>query len=250
MRKPIVAGNWKLNGSRAQSRDLIESVLAGLPDPGPTLLVFPPLAYLAELIAGYPQSAIAFGAQDVSEHAKGAYTGEVSAAMLADIGARWCLVGHSERRSYHGEDSELVARKAKACLAAGLTPIVCIGETRAEREAGRTEAVLAAQIQPVLALGAEAISGIVVAYEPVWAIGTGLTASPAQAQQAHGFIRSQFSLIDANMANSLAILYGGSVKPDNAGELFSQADVDGGLIGGASLAASDFLAIAGAAVRG
>lgn len=248
MRKPIVAGNWKLNGSRAQSRELVDSLLSAMPEPAPTVLVFPPIAYLGELIARYPQGAIAFGAQDVSEHAKGAFTGEVSAAMLADIGARWCLVGHSERRSYHGEDSDLVARKAAACLASGVTPIVCIGESRAEREEGRTQAVLAAQIKPLLALGAEHLGRVVVAYEPVWAIGTGLTASPAQAQQAHAFIRSQFSSIDANMANSLAILYGGSVKPDNAGELFSQPDVDGGLIGGASLLAADFLSIVGAAV--
>jgi len=157
MRSPIVAGNWKLNGSRVQARQLIDAVLAGLPESSPTLLVFPPLVFLENLIGCYRESPIGFGAQDVSEHAKGAYTGEVSAEMLADIGARWCLVGHSERRSYHGEDSALVARKAKACLDAGLTPIVCVGESRSDREGGRTEDVLAAQIEPLLKLGAEAL---------------------------------------------------------------------------------------------
>lgn len=209
--------------------------------------MFPPLAYLAELAQAYAGRGIEFGAQDVSEHERGAFTGEVSAAMLYEIGARWTLVGHSERRSYHGETSELVARKARAVVSAGLTAVVCVGETRAEREAGSTESVLRAQLAPVRALGSDLLSRCVLAYEPVWAIGTGLTARPQQAQDAHAFIRSEIASVDANMANSLVILYGGSVKPDNAAALFAQTDVDGGLIGGASLVAADFLGIAAAA---
>lgn len=247
MRSTIVAGNWKLNGSRDSARALLDALLAGPRPDGVTLAVFPPLAYLAELAQAYAGRGIEFGAQDVSEHERGAFTGEVSASMLFEIGARWTLVGHSERRSYHGETSELVARKATAAVSAGLTPVVCVGESRAEREAGFTEAVLRAQLAPVLALGGELLSRCVLAYEPVWAIGTGLTASPQQAQDAHAFIRSEISAVDANMANSLVILYGGSVKPDNAASLFAQPDVDGGLIGGASLVVADFLGIAAAA---
>jgi len=250
MRRRIVAGNWKLNGTRAQARALIDAVLKAPPADGVVLLVFPPLAYLGELAAAYADTQIEFGAQDVSEHSQGAFTGEVSAAMLAEIGARWCLVGHSERRAYHGEDSAAVARKAQAALTAGLRPIVCIGETRDQRETGITEEVLREQLAPLLALGAPLLTRCVVAYEPVWAIGTGLTASPQQAQDVHAFIRSEISTIDAKMANSLTVLYGGSVKPDNAASLFTQADVDGGLIGGASLVAADFLGIASAAIRG
>lgn len=247
MRTTIVAGNWKLNGTRDSARALLDALLAGPLPEGVKLPVFPPLAYLAELAQAYAGRGIEFGAQDVSEHERGAYTGEVSAAMLHEIGARWTLVGHSERRSYHGETSELVARKARAAVGAGLTPVVCVGESRAEREAGSTEAVLRAQLAPVRALGSDLLSRCVLAYEPVWAIGTGLTASPQQAQDAHAFIRSEISAVDVNMANSLVILYGGSVKPDNAASLFAQPDVDGGLIGGASLAAADFLGIAAAA---
>lgn len=247
MRTTIVAGNWKLNGTRDSARALLDALLAGPLPEGVKLPVFPPLAYLAELAQAYAGRGIELGAQDVSEHERGAYTGEVSAAMLYEIGARWTLVGHSERRSYHGETSELVARKARAAFSAGLTPVVCVGESRAEREAGSTEAVLRAQLAPVRALGSDLLSRCVLAYEPVWAIGTGLTASPQQAQDAHAFIRSEISAVDVNMANSLVILYGGSVKPDNAASLFAQPDVDGGLIGGASLAAADFLGIAAAA---
>lgn len=247
MRTTIVAGNWKLNGTRDSARALLDALLAGPLPEGVKLPVFPPLAYLAELAQAYAGRGIELGAQDVSEHERGAYTGEVSAAMLYEIGARWTLVGHSERRSYHGETSELVARKARAAVSAGLTPVVCVGESRAEREAGSTEAVLRAQLAPVRALGSDLLSRCVLAYEPVWAIGTGLTASPQQAQDAHAFIRSEISAVDVNMANSLVILYGGSVKPDNAASLFAQPDVDGGLIGGASLAAADFLGIAAAA---
>jgi triosephosphate isomerase len=199
-------------------------------------------------VAKFDGNGVAFGAQDVSAHDKGAYTGEVAAAMLADVGARYTLVGHSERRQYHAESSELVARKFAAAQAAGLVPILCVGESLEEREAGRTEDVIAAQLSPVLALaGVAAFANAVVAYEPVWAIGTGRTASPEQAQAVHAFIRSQIAALDARIADSLPLLYGGSVKPDNAASLFAQADVDGGLIGGASLAAADFLAIARAA---
>jgi triosephosphate isomerase len=247
MRKPIVAGNWKLNGSRESARSLLDGLLhRGLPE-GVLHVVFPPALYLAELVAAYADSALEFGAQDVSEHGKGAYTGEVSAAMLVDVGARWTLVGHSERRIFHSESSELVARKVHAAVTRGLSAVVCVGESRAQRESGATEAVLRAQLAPVLALGRDVVSRCVLAYEPVWAIGTGLTASPEQAQGAHAFIRSEVAAVDANMANSLVLLYGGSVKPENAAALFAQPDVDGGLIGGASLVADDFLKIAAAA---
>ena len=215
--------------------------------PGVELVVLPPMPYLGDLIEDFEGSAIAFGAQDVSSNEKGAYTGEVSAAMLVDVGARYGLVGHSERRQYHAESSELVARKFLAARNAGLTPILCVGETLEQREAGQTEQVIAAQLEPVLALaGVQAFEAAVVAYEPVWAIGTGRTASPAQAQAVHAFIRGVVSAHDARIGDCLPLLYGGSVKPDNAAELFAQPDVDGGLVGGASLVAADFLAIAGA----
>jgi triosephosphate isomerase len=211
-------------------------------------VVLPPLPYVGPLAAQFAGSALAFGAQDVSSHAEGAYTGEVSASMLAELGARYVLVGHSERRQYHAEDSALVALKFQAAQAAGLQPILCLGEDLAQREAGRTEAVIAEQLGPVLErVGVGAFAGAVVAYEPVWAIGTGRTASPEQAQAVHAFIRGEVAARDATIAGSLPILYGGSVKPANAASLFSQADVDGGLIGGASLVAADFLAIATAA---
>ena len=186
----------------------------------------------------------------MSAHDGGAYTGEVSAAMLADVGATHALVGHSERRQYHGEDDALVARKFKAARDAGLVPVLCVGETREQREAGRTEAVIGAQLEAVIAhAGIAAFDGAIVAYEPVWAIGTGLTASPEQAQAVHAFLRGVVARHDARIADSLPLLYGGSCKPDNAAAIFAQPDVDGGLIGGASLAADDFLAIAAAAVR-
>ena len=247
MRRRIVAGNWKLHGSRAFATALVGGIAAA-PVAGVELVVLPPLPYLAELARDHAGTGLAFGAQDVSAHGQGAYTGEVAAVMLAEVGARYTLAGHSERRQYHGESSELVARKFVAAQAAGLVPILCVGESLEEREAGRTEAVIAAQLGPVLELaGAPAFAGAVVAYEPVWAIGTGRTASPEQAQAVHAFIRGELAARDATIAGSLPILYGGSVKPDNAASLFSQADVDGGLIGGASLVAADFLAIAHAA---
>ena len=244
MRRKIVAGNWKLQGSREFAAALVDAIKAGAPA-GVGLIVLPPYPYLGEVLARCAGADIAVGAQDVSAHAKGAYTGEVAAAMLADVGARYTLVGHSERRQYHAESSELVAQKFRAAQAAGITPILCVGERLEEREAGQTEAVIASQLRPVLDLvGVAAFANAVVAYEPVWAIGTGRTASPEQAQAVHAFIRSQVADRDAKIADSLPLLYGGSVKPDNAVSLFAQADVDGGLIGGASLVAADFLAIA------
>ena len=248
MRRTIVAGNWKLHGSRQFATELVGQVAAGLPLQGVELVILPPLPYLGDLVEDFEGTALAFGSQDVSSNEKGAYTGEVSAAMLGDVGARYGLVGHSERRQYHHESSELVARKFVAAVHAGLVPVLCVGETLEQREAGQTEQVIAAQLAPVLELaGVDAFAGAVVAYEPVWAIGTGRTASPEQAQAVHAFIRGEVAGRDARIADSLPILYGGSVKPDNAAELFSQPDVDGGLVGGASLVAADFLAIARAA---
>ncbi len=212
-------------------------------------VVFPPFPYIAALATQHAGSGLGFGAQDVSEHAgQGAYTGEVSAAMLLDVGAQWALVGHSERRQYHGESDELVARKFAAACAGGLTPILCVGETLQQHEAGATEAVIARQLQAVLKInGIASFDTAVIAYEPIWAIGTGRTASPEVAQRVHGFIRSQLEKEDVMIAGLTRLLYGGSVKAANAAELFAQADVDGGLIGGASLTASDFLGICAAA---
>ena len=244
MRRRIVAGNWKLHGDRAFAHALLDDVVAGGAPEGVELVVLPPLPYLSGLVARYGDR-LAFGAQDVSANDKGAYTGEVSAAMLRDVGARFGLVGHSERRQYHQEDSELVARKFMAAKAAGLVPILCVGETLGDREGGRTEYVIQGQLQPLFELaGVGALEGAVVAYEPVWAIGTGRVATPGQAQEVHAFIRGEVAALDAKIAGSLPILYGGSCKPDNAAALFSSPDVDGGLIGGASLVAADFLAIA------
>jgi len=250
MRRRIVAGNWKLHGSRAFAVSLLTDVANGAPAEGVDLVILPPLPYLGELVDDFTDTGLAFGAQDVSSNEKGAYTGEVSATMLREVGCRYGLVGHSERRQYHHESSELVARKFAAALHAGLIPVLCVGETLEQREAGQTEAVIAGQLAPVLALvGGEGFVNAVVAYEPVWAIGTGRTASKEQAQHVHAFIRGEVAKVDARIADSLPILYGGSVKPDNAGELFAQPDVDGGLVGGASLVAADFLAIAHAAVN-
>ena len=248
MRRKIVAGNWKLHGTRAFATGLVAELAAGLPLAGVEVVVLPPMPYLGDLIEDFEEHQIAFGAQDVSSNEKGAYTGEVSAAMLVDVGATYGLVGHSERRQYHAESSELVAAKFIAASNAGLVPILCVGETLDQREAGQTEAVIAAQLGPVLDMaGIGAFANAVVAYEPVWAIGTGRTASPQQAQEVHAFIRGVVKGRDARIGDSLPLLYGGSVKPDNAAELFAQPDVDGGLVGGASLVAADFLAIARAA---
>jgi triosephosphate isomerase len=248
MRRRIVAGNWKLHGTRAFATALVGELAAAAPVPGVELVVLPPLPYLGDLIEDFEGTPLVFGAQDVSSNEQGAYTGEVSASMLVDVGARYGLCGHSERRQYHHESSELVARKFRAALNAGLRPVLCVGERLEQRDAGQAEEVIAGQLQPVLDLvGVEGFANAVVAYEPVWAIGTGRTASPEQAQAMHAFIRRQIAGHDARIADSLPLLYGGSVKPDNAAALFSQPDVDGGLIGGASLVAADFLAIARAA---
>ena len=248
MRRRIVAGNWKLHGDRRFAIDLLDAVAAADVPDAVERIILPPLPYLGELVQRYGGRGLQFGAQDVSANEKGAYTGEVSAAMLADVGVRYGLVGHSERRQYHHESSELVARKFFAAKAAGLTPILCIGETLGDRTDGKTEWRLEQQLQPLLEQGgAEAFEGAIVAYEPVWAIGTGKTATPEQVQAVHAFIRSEIGAHDARIAGLLPLLYGGSVKADNAAALFSQADVDGGLIGGASLVAADFNAIASAA---
>ena len=250
MRRKIVAGNWKLHGDRQFAYALMDEIAAGLPVAGVDVLILPPLPYLGELVEDYAPQGFALGSQDVSSNEKGAYTGEVSASMLVDVGARYGLVGHSERRQHHHESDALVARKLLAARNAGLVPILCVGETLEQRESGQTEAVIGAQIAAVMDLGGVGLfDGAVVAYEPVWAIGTGRTASPDQAQAVHAFIRGLIAAGDAKIAGSLPILYGGSCKPDNAEALFSQADVDGGLIGGASLVAGDFLAIAQAASR-
>ncbi len=248
MRRRIVAGNWKLHGSRAFAQALLAEVCAGLPLAGVELVVLPPMPYIGELATAFDQPGLAFGAQDVSTNARGAYTGEVAAAMLVEVGARYTLVGHSERRQYHLESNAVVARKLVVAREAGMSPILCVGESLAQREAGQTEAVVAAQLAAVFdAAGPQALDGAVVAYEPVWAIGTGLTATPEQAQAVHAFIRGEAALRDDRIAGRLPILYGGSCKSDNALALFAQPDVDGGLIGGASLVAADFLAIAAAA---
>ena len=249
MRRPLVAGNWKMHGSHEMAGALVAEIVAALPS-GADVAVLPPFPYVAALIERHRGSRIAFGAQDVSEHAEGAFTGEVSAAMLKDIGCTFVLTGHSERRQYHAESDDLVARKFIAAQNAGLVPILCVGETLEERDADATEGVIARQLDAVVArAGIAALEASVVAYEPVWAIGTGRTATPDQAQAAHRFIRDKLAGLDGTIAGSLRILYGGSVKPSNAAELFGQPDVDGGLIGGASLVARDFLAICNAADR-
>lgn len=244
MRPKLIVGNWKMNGSRVVNAALLADIAAGLGDAKASVAVCVPAPYLQQcedLLAG---SAIAWGAQDVSAYEGGAYTGEVCAKMLSDFACRYVIVGHSERRAYHGESSELVARKAQAALKEGLIPIVCVGETLEQREAGQTFGVVGAQLDAVLELlPAEAVAKIVVAYEPVWAIGTGRTATPEMAQEVHARLREQLRVRNGDAADGVAILYGGSMKPENARELLSQPDIDGGLIGGAALKAQDFLAI-------
>lgn len=249
MRKYLVAGNWKMNGSNAANTGLIDGILAAQPgSDNVELLVCPPFPYLAAVAAQLAGSTVALGAQTVSEHEKGAFTGETAASMLVDTGCHYVLVGHSERRALYGESSDQVAAKFAAALAAGLKPVLCVGETLEEREAGKTEAVIDEQLGAVLEpSGVEAFKRAVIAYEPVWAIGTGKTATPEQAQDVHRHIRSRLAARDEATANAVQILYGGSVKGDNAAGLFSMPDIDGGLIGGASLKAPDFIAIAEAA---
>lgn len=248
MRTRLVAANWKLNGSRQFAVELLDALLAGGWPANLDLVIFPPLPYLAELITRYAERGLCFGAQDVGCNEHGAYTGEVSATMLADIGCRYVLAGHSERREYHAESDELIAQKVRAAKVAGLVPVLCVGETLHQRDAGQTQWALERQLTPLFELlGNDALAGAVVAYEPRWAIGSGRAASVEQVQEVHAFIRGEVRARDARIADSLPILYGGSVKPANAGALFGLPDVDGGLIGGASLVASDFLAIAAAA---
>jgi triosephosphate isomerase len=249
MRPKLIVGNWKMNGSQAANAILLSEIKAGLGRThGVAAAVCVPAPYLAQCQAGLSGSALAWGAQDVSAHSAGAYTGEVSAAMLCDFACTYAIVGHSERRAYHGESSELVAQKAVQALAAGVIPIVCVGETLAEREAGQTDAVVGAQLDAVLdAISVSDIERIVLAYEPVWAIGTGKTATPDMAQEVHQHLRARLAQKSAVAAAKVQILYGGSMKPDNAKQLLAMVDIDGGLIGGAALKAIDFLAIIGAA---
>ena len=247
-RKKLIAGNWKMNGSLQANEALVRAVVAGLPAAADRadVAVCVPAPYLAQVQALAQGSALDLGAQDVSPHAAGAYTGEVSAAMLRDFGARYAIVGHSERRQYHGETDAQVADKAKAALAAGITPIVCVGETLAEREAGQTEAVVKRQLAAVIHTNGHCISEIVLAYEPVWAIGTGKTATPEQAQQVHAVLRAQLHAASTR-DDRVRILYGGSMNAANAASLLAQPDIDGGLIGGAALKSADFLQIIAAA---
>lgn len=242
-RKKLIAGNWKMNGSLAANAALIGELLAGIGQPACDVAVCVPAVYLAQvqlLLAG--QGGIALGAQDVSQHESGAYTGDVSAAMLKELGARYVIVGHSERRQYQGETDAQVGVKAQRALAAGLTPIVCLGETLREREQGETESVVSRQLSAVIQLNGERLADLVVAYEPVWAIGTGRTATPEQAQTVHAALRALLAAADLQAAG-VRILYGGSMNAGNAAELLAQPDIDGGLIGGASLKARDFLKI-------
>lgn len=246
MKKKLIAGNWKMNGSTAANAALVQQLLAGVDAAACDIAVCVPAPYLAEVGALVKGSAIAVGAQDVSAHDAGAYTGEVSAGMLRDLSVRYAIVGHSERRQYHGESDVVVASKAQKALAAGITPIVCVGETLQEREAGLTEEVVKRQLAAVIHTNGHCISEIVVAYEPVWAIGTGKTASPDQAQQVHAVLRAQLHAATEH-SDRVQILYGGSMNAANAAQLLGQADIDGGLVGGASLKAADFLTIIAAA---
>ncbi len=246
MKKKLIAGNWKMNGGLAANQALVQALLAGLPASACDVAVCAPSVYLAQLQTLLADAAVAVGAQDVSAHDGGAFTGECSAPMLRDFGVRYAIVGHSERRQYHGETDATVADKARQALAAGITPIVCVGETLQEREAGLTEEVVKRQLAAVIHINGHCISEIVVAYEPVWAIGTGRTATPEQAQQVHAVLRAQLKAASAS-AERIRILYGGSMNAANAASLLAQADIDGGLIGGASLKAADFLTIIAAA---
>ena len=251
MREILVAGNWKMNGSVASSESLVAGIIAGLPEgDGFQLLVCPPYPYIAAVAKQAAGTGVAVGAQNVSEHESGAYTGEVSPGMLKDIGCRFAIVGHSERRSLYGESSAQVAAKFEAAQAADLIPILCVGETLEEREAGTTESVIDEQLDAVLdRAGVGALQNAVIAYEPVWAIGTGKTATPEQAQDVHRHIRGRIAKHDQALADKVQILYGGSMKAENAAGLLGMPDIDGGLIGGASLKAEDFLGIADTAAR-
>ena len=249
MRQPLVAGNWKMNGDRATNEALLNGIKAGIGDVKQSeVAVCAPFVYLADVQRQLEASPIRWGSQDVSAEPKGAFTGEVSVTMLKDFGCHYAIVGHSERRSLHGEDNDTVARKFAAAREGGIRPILCVGETLAEREADTTEQVVGAQLDAVMdAVGPAALADGVIAYEPVWAIGTGHTATPEQAQAMHAFIRQRVADRDAATADALRILYGGSMKGANAADLMAQPDIDGGLIGGASLDADEFLTICRAA---
>jgi triosephosphate isomerase (TIM) len=240
-RRKLVVGNWKMHGQRASNAALLTAVMEARPFMGDVAFCAP-FPYLVDCASTLAASGLRWGAQDCSAHEQGAYTGEVSAAMLAEMGCRYAIVGHSERRSLHGESDQLVAEKAKAALAHGVTPIVCVGESLAQREAGETEAVVKRQLSVVIHALAHCAGEMVVAYEPVWAIGTGRSATAQQAQAVHTLLRAQLAAATPRAAQ-MTLLYGGSVKPENAGELFGQADIDGALVGGASLKAADFIAI-------
>lgn len=249
MRRTLVAGNWKMHGSLAENQTRLTALAgANLVSEKVQVAVFPTFPYIGQCRSVLGDSGIEFGAQNVSEYQGGAYTGEVSGDMLVDFGCSMAIIGHSERRAIFGESNEQVADKFVATQQAGLLPVLCVGETLEQREAGETEFVVAEQIEAVLAIaGIEAFKHAVIAYEPVWAIGTGKTATPEQAQQVHAAIRAQLAELDAGIAQATQILYGGSVKPNNAGDIFAQPDVDGALVGGASLAAEDFIQICNAA---
>ena len=248
MRRLIVAGNWKMHGSRATVSDFCGALRGARLDAELDVLVFPPVAYLGQFAEGIQGAGVAVGAQDLHPAVQGAHTGGVSGAMIADLGGRWALTGHSERRSEHDESDALVAAKFGAALGAGLKPILCVGETLAQRRAGAAEQVVARQVQAVLeAVGVESFAQGAVAYEPVWAIGTGETAAPDEAAAMHRVVRQTIAAVDGALAASIRVIYGGSVNPHNAAALFSEPDIDGGLIGGASLQPESFLAIVAAA---
>lgn len=249
MRGYLVAGNWKMNGSNAANAELMDGIIAGMPQSDSVeLLVCPPFPYLAAMAAKLSGTGIALGAQNVSQHQAGAYTGETAPSMLGEVGCKYVIVGHSERRAIMGESSETVAAKFLAAQDAGLIPLLCVGESQQQRETNQTEAVIDEQLNAVVdGSGIEAFRRAVIAYEPVWAIGTGLTATPQQAQDVHRHIREVLAARQQDVAATVKILYGGSVKGDNAAGLFGKPDIDGGLIGGASLNSADFLAIAEAA---
>lgn len=249
MRGYLVAGNWKMNGSNAANAELMDGIIAGMPQSDSVeLLVCPPFPYLAAMAAKLSGTGIALGAQNVSQHQAGAYTGETAPSMLGEVGCKYVIVGHSERRAIMGESSETVAAKFQAAQDAGLIPLLCVGESQQQRETNQTEAVIDEQLNAVVdGSGIEAFRRAVIAYEPVWAIGTGLTATPQQAQDVHRHIREVLAARQQDVAATVKILYGGSVKGDNAAGLFGKPDIDGGLIGGASLNSADFLAIAEAA---
>jgi triosephosphate isomerase len=248
MRRKLIAGNWKMNGSLAANRILLTGIKTESGQPGCDVAVCAPAPYLAQCQSELSGTPIAWGAQDISVHEAGAYTGEISAAMLLDMGCKYVIVGHSERRAFHGETDELVAQKTVRALKSGLIPIVCVGESLAERESGRTNAIVGAQLNAILAVvDTASLADIVIAYEPVWAIGTGKTATPEMAQEVHAMLRAKLNAKNSDAGAKVRILYGGSMKPDNARELLAMPDIDGGLIGGAALKAGDFLAIVKAA---